>query len=150
VPRLSLWMANVVPAAHRPLSADDAARSHHAGCERKSQCREPHPDRSPPRGRISSLDESRRQARVPPPRRVVRVGAELCGQWCPDSAGLGFAIATGVAQIPAFQIGFVPTLVASGLAEAAHGSGQASVPWDVASCSHAEPLRFAVCRRLRL
>ncbi len=61
---------------------------------------------------VLSLDGRRRQARVPPPRRVVRVGAELCGQWCPDSAGLGHAIATGVAWIPAFRIGFVPTLFA--------------------------------------
>jgi hypothetical protein len=69
----------------------------------------------------------------PRPGRVLRVGAELSGHERPDSAGLDHAIATGVAQIPAFRIGSVPTLFAQGLAEDAHGYRQASVPWDGAS-----------------
>jgi hypothetical protein len=78
------------------------------------------------------------------------VGAELCGQWRPDSAGLEHAIATGAFPIPAFRIGFVPTLFASGLAEDGHGSEQTSEPWGVASVEHTESPRIECCRRLRL
>lgn len=66
----------------------------------------------------------------------------LCEQWCPDSTGSSHAITTGVARIPAFQIGFVPTLVAQGLAEDAHGYGQASEPWNVASWHRPESPRL--------
>jgi len=86
----------------------------------------------------------------PRPERVVRVGAELCGQWRPDSAGLEHAIATGVFPIPAVRIGFVPTLFAQGLADDAHDYGQTSKPWGVASAEHTESPRIECCRRLQL